>query len=735
MTPLFAISDIVLNPVLPWPVVGLVGMLLAAATIWFYFRLGTPISRTQNILLAILRFDGIALLLALLLQPSRLEKIPPPTTERCVLVAVDASRSMRQPDADRVARLDAVRQLLVDSGLVGRDGRPVDARVRLFEFNDDAKPVSGSFLAVAPGGASTRFNKSVTTMLGTLAAAEAASALVLLTDGHDFELVNPVRTGTLAKNRQTPLYAVPFGKQGRVRDISVRITAYQPYCYVKQKARVAASLRLIGCEFEEITLQLLRNGVVAQTRRVNADEFQELPVEFEVEEPAIGQYEYEIRAVPLAGEVDSGNNSAITYLNVIDQQIRVLLLEGSPYWDTTFLQRSLMRNDKFDLDALLKYGNGRIRPLRKREGGEPPRVPVTADEFARYDVIILGRAVDQLLNASQLAALTEFAQNRGGTVIFSRGPAFEGALASNELEPVIWSAATREKLRLQVARDGQGLSPFRTLASEEGGVEALPEVLGARTATDRKTLTATLAEASDRAGGAATPGMVHRRFGSGQVVSVGVDGLWRWGLNPKVQGANTAYDRFWDQMILWLLAARDFVPSKQFSFRPSSANLQLGEKVYFRLAMRTPDATVKSVPLRIFLGDAEAGRTAMTASAGDSLRLTGEFLPEKTGRYRAVAQFPDGTVQESRFIVFNENFEETEVATDVTFLRRLCESSGGRLLVPDELGKLVQELRREKLDLTPKTRLTSLWDRATVFYLIGLVLGAEWYLRRRWGLS
>ncbi|MEJ0088994.1 MAG: hypothetical protein WDM80_04470 [Limisphaerales bacterium] len=77
---------------------------------------------------------------------------------------------------------------------------------------------------------------------------------------------------------------------------------------------------------------------------------------------------------------------------------------------------------------------------------------------------------------------------------------------------------------------------------------------------------------------------MHRRYGRGQVVSIGVDGLWRWSLNAKVEGVNSPFDRFWDQMILWLLAGRDFIPNRQFSFRPSSANILLGEKIYFRLS-------------------------------------------------------------------------------------------------------------------------------------------------------
>jgi hypothetical protein len=74
--------------------------------------------------------------------------------------------------------------------------------------------------------------------------------------------------------------------------------------------------------------------------------------------------------------------------------------------------------------------------------------------------------------------------------------------------------------------------------------------------------------------------MVHRRVGAGQVLSVGVDGLWRWGFNAKIEGANTLFDRFWDQMILWLMAGRDFLPTQKFSLGPAPRML-LGEKTIF----------------------------------------------------------------------------------------------------------------------------------------------------------
>jgi hypothetical protein len=244
-----------------------------------------------------------------------------------------------------------------------------------------------------------------------------------------------------------------------------------------------------------------------------------------------------------------------------------------------------------------------------------------------------------------------------------------------------------------------------------------------------------LAQAVDRESGAAMPGFVHRRFGQGQVLSVGVEGLWHWAFNPGAEAVNSMFDRFWDQMILWLMAGRDFLPNKQFSFRSGSANVLLGEKVYFKLVMRNFDPAVGSVPVTIFQGDREAARTSLTrGGSAEGYRLKADFLPEKTGRYVARADLPDGTSQESKFIVFDENLEETEVTADVSYLRKLCESSGGRVIAPEELKKLKAELDRQQANAPPQVKRVTIWDRAWIFYLIGLMFGVDWYFRRKWGL-
>ncbi len=526
-------GGLVLDPMLPMPLVALLAGVLLFLTARVYFKVGAGAGGWRKWLLLVFRAAGLALVLLLLLGPSRREAPPPPPKERVTLVGVDTSLSMKQRDVQRASRLDAAKNVLLEAGLIGRNGVPEDPRLRFFEFGADAQPVAKSILDLMPKGPTTRLNQSVLTMLNMPAGSEDAKALILLTDGHDFELVNPARTGAAARARQVPIYAVPLGQQGKVRDVSVRITAFQPYCYVKQKARVAAALRLIGCEFEDLTVQLLRQGQVVQAKRLNADEFQELPVEFEVAESQIGQYEYEIHVVPLENEVDTANNSAMTYLNVIDQQIHALLLEGDPYWDTTFVQRSLMRNDKFDVNALVRYGRDRVRAIRKNETAGPLRAPNTLEQFSHYDVIFLGRLVDKVLTSGQIKLLDQYVRDCSGTVVFGRGSAFGNASAASEMEPVLWADKANARVRLDATPEGRNLAAFRGLNEGAGGLEGLPDLLGGHSAAATKPLTSTLALAANREDGAAAPAIVHRRYGSGQVVSLGIEGLWRWGLNSE----------------------------------------------------------------------------------------------------------------------------------------------------------------------------------------------------------
>ena len=730
-------SGLVFDPLVPVPLVGLLALALGGLTLWVYWITGQRLSPTRRALLLILRLLLVAGVLLLLLQPSRVLVDPRAAEEKVTLVALDTSRSMRQVDVDGRSRFEAARKLLWDAGVAPRAGAPTAKDLRLLRFDNSAVAITGPLDQLQPEGSSTRFHESIQTMIGSLAAGEGADALFLLTDGHDHELMNAAQTALAAKARRVPIYAIPFGGERQTRDVSVRISSYQPFHYVKQTIRLNAAIRPLGTPYETLDVRLMREGREIGRRSIVVRDEAQVMATFEVTEPAAGQFEYTVRVTPLTGEAETENNVATTYLNVIDRKLRVLVLEGRPYWDTTFLQRSLRRNDKLEVDVASGYTKSRFHVVRSEGESDAFKLPNDAEAWNGYDVVILGQAVDKMLSATQLAALEAYVDQLGGVVIFARGDAVSGGAALERLQPLSWGDARREAATLKVAQDGRAAPPLRLVAEASEKDAAPPALLGVRKAGEPKPLAATLALA---AGDNDFPALVHRRYGSGQVLSVGVDGLWRWAFNAKTEPGNTLFDRFWDQTLLWLVNGRDVLPGTRYTFRASTANVLLGEKLHLRIVERQMDgpraAPLKSLALTVTRdGQTLTRLTALPRAEGEAGRLFAEYVPERTGPHRIEAVLPDGSTQTVRFNVYEENAETVEVAADISYLRRLAEASGGRVIKPEEFAATLKQVHAAPVDAGSDSRLEPVWPQAWVFWLLGLVGALDWFLRRRWGLS
>lgn len=689
-------------------------------------RLGTG----KAVVLTVLRTLGITLLLIILLRPARREELPEEKKDLVVLAGIDTSASMQQPDANNAKRIDAATRLIGDAGL--DDPR---LRLRLTSFDEEARGTTLEQLTTLRAeGRDTRIHNAVTTMLQGVRQDENAAALLLITDGHDFEMTSAAKTALAARARGVSIYTVPLGAAGQVRDVSLRIANFQPFCYVKQKCRISAVARFTGCENEFLTVQLLRDGKLVDSKQLSTRQEAELPVEFVVSEEAAGQIEYEVRALPIYRETESANNSAITYLNVLDDKLRVLLLEGEPNWDTTFLQRSLMRNDKIDLDAVIQYAPGKLRRLRKTPGQDDLTLPAKRDEFAAYDIILLGGKCGELLLQEQQAALVDAVRDGGSVVVCLRGQTGLDPTAAAILEPVVWEETAPVTGDFHVQREGRALAPLQLINSFRIGQRVLPPLTSALRIKERPPLAASLAVTRDNAAQIAADVFIHRPVGRGQTLALGARDWWHWAFQSADAARDALFDRFWDQVIVWLLASSEHVSGAQHRLRASTANLPLGQEIFLRLQFKKDSRPAGPPVLEITTGDAAPAPVTMTAT-DNPLQFEARYVPPKTGRYRAQVSLSDGAHQSARFMVFEENREAVEVAADRTYLKKLAESSGGRMLEATEVKTFITSLKDALRPGEARYRLISLWDRAWVLYLILSLLALDWCLRRRWGLT
>jgi hypothetical protein len=721
-----------LDPILPMPLLIALGLLFLSLTIYVYLKDGPSIGWLRCSTLILFRGLAMAGLFLVLLNPQREISEPPQQLNKRVIVAVDNSASMAHTDEDSISRIDEARRHIDRAGLITH-GTPTYPGLSFFSFDEGALQVTAATLATLPAnGNDTRFHRSLSSMLQSAGSGESLAGLIVLSDGHDFELANAARTALEARNRNCPLFALPMGSDRPIHDASVRIASYQPYVFTGQHARIDAALRLIGCEYEDFILELYREGERIEFRKVAVgDELQRLE-SFEVMEEQPGQYAYELRLSPVRDEVTLENNSATTFLNVSNKKINLLLLEGSPYWDTNFTQRTLWGNDKFDIDVAIAVAANKQRILRKNSSLGTLKLPRTALEWDAYDCVLIGNHVDRLLNDESQAALVTYVQKYGGNVVFMRGNPLTANVHLDSISPVTWGDVANGFSELEINREGRTVAPFELL-NLHAGQQSLRPILSVQQSENHE-LATVLASARVANIAEPVPTMVHRRSGRGQVLAIASTGLWRTGFNPQLGAQSDLFDQFWDNLILWLVTSRTVQSSSGYSVLLNTANLALGQTLHLRMTADHAEALPVGVPIEIIreVSPSEPYRTVL-ASTDAPNRLTTSFKPSETGIYRAEIPLPDGNIETLRFAVYRDDIERTEVSVDRAYLQQLADMSGGRLITPEELQPLVEELLRATAT-EPQLRREPAWDIPLLAWFIAICFAIDWIMRRRSGL-
>ena len=204
----------------------------------------------------------------------------------------------------------------------------------------------------------------------------------------------------------------------------------------------------------------------------------------------------------MPGEVTPLNNTAPMLLRVVDQPVRVLLLEGKPYWDTKFLVRTLSADPSIELTSVVQLAEGRLlraehpagRRLRMRRNrrlrppaiasnGPSRRTPGSSSADAEAGPVPDRDPRPQrrgFLTDAALATLRKWlAEGEGSLVCFRGPPAAQIGQRLGELMPLRWSPAAESRFHVRLTGVGQSL---RWLAAGNDGDDLLGELPSLATA-------------------------------------------------------------------------------------------------------------------------------------------------------------------------------------------------------------------------------------------------------------
>jgi hypothetical protein len=719
-----------MHPVL-WK--ALVAVALGAAAVVLYRRTFPPVLALRRAVLAAMRIGAFALLALLLINPVFVSKTIE-VRKPLVLVLVDRSRSMGIDDAAGRTRLDdALRRL---EGLRGALGG-ARAEIEVVPFAE------GLASAPLPADSAIAADGEGTDIRGALEAARKRyrgrnlAAIVLLTDGR-------VTRGMISAGESpgVPVYAVGFGDTLGGADVSVDEVVADRVAYRGTKVPVEAVIRASGVRGAPIVVRLLEGDRVRDSAVLSAKKDDEIiGVSLSYAADAEGERRLTVEATPVAGEDRRENNAESFRLDVLKERVRILYIDQYPDWNATFVRDLVKGSKRFELETVSGVAGA---GLRIDPGGRSWIFPATASGLARYDLVIVSDDAKLFDVGANAAALDAFVR-AGGSVLFIADENSPLARASSLglLQPLLsvrrvsgprieYGEAAVRLSAVRLSAEGVG-DPVVSSLADDGGLDRLPPLAARITGLAAASGSRVPLVLEDRGGG--SPFLAFQRRGEGLSAAMLGFPLWRWRLAGGE--GRSVYEAFFGGLVQSLAEGGRTIA---LSIDSDRSVYRRGDRVKLAVSVgnrRAPDGIRGEV--RKSGGDGGVSVAAIVFEPDPRRRghWRASLDPLPPGDYTvtvsAEGDAAAGVTGGTSFSVTDVSVELLDPSRDGPLLVAIAKETGGAYLEGDGLEAFASGLRFSERRVE-RGDVRGVRGNAVVLAGIVLLLGAEWILRKAWGL-
>lgn len=678
----------------------LLGLLFALG---LYFRDERFRERSSwlNWLLGGLRFLAVSLASFFLLSPL-LKRVETQTRKPIIVIAQDASESVASALTDKQSLPQALQ------GLANRLGDDFD--VQTYSFGADVR--TGLDTAMADK------KSNLTAMLRTvddLYSGENLGALVLASDGIFNEGSNPVYyDGRLA----VPIYTLALGDTVPKKDVVIKRAFHNRIAYLGDQFSVQVDVGAQNAAGNRTTLEVYKvEG--GQTRRLQSQEinidkndfFTTREIVLDAAQSGMQRYRFVLSSV--SGESTRANNRKDIFVDVLDARQKILLLANAPHPDLSALKQSIETNKNYEVETAT-VGNFSANP-------------------GQYDFVIFHQLPSRTRDISGiLNALNE--QNTPRWFIAGMQTDFDRL---NQIQGLMDIRADGRDQNEVQARVAPGFNFFTIDEETKGELPNYPPLIS---------------PFGDFIEGPGAQTLLYQRIrkidtqfplllmGEDNGVRTGVllgEGIWKWRLFDFLQNENhDMFDAFLSKIVQFVSLKEDkrqfriSLPKNIFDENePVRMNAELYNKSFELI--NDPDVSIE-------ITDSEGkDYTYIFNKSGKAYDLNAGILP--VGNYRFEASVnPDGErlTFQGQFSVQPIQLELYETTADHRLLQLLSDRYGGARLSLGQVEQLETLVRGEET-IAPviysTTRNKPLIDLRWLFFILLVLLSAEWFLRRYFG--
>jgi len=666
--------------------------------------------------------------------------------------AADSSLAQALAHVRVLSRFERERRLL--SQVVAPGLSPV-ATVETMALGADTPPLTAQTTAHG----ATDFAGPLSHLARDWHAGQALSAAVLLiSDGRQTAGADPAPAARALAVRGVPVWTIVIGDPQPPRDAVVAELHGPQEIFKGETVRLDARLRITGYDGTAWDLVASRDGVDVERRAVRSSGAWQSE-RFEHQDAVGGLHTWRVRlersagdpvAPSLAGapEASTGNNQAECTVAVVDDPLRVLLVDAEPRWDMRYLGVMFERDPRAHVER--RYRSVLIAR------GEHDLLPVAQEMLDGYDIIVLGDISADELSSSGQSHLRRFVAERGGCLVCMSGPRgmpqSYGLGAVADLLPIHVAATLgdcRQTATVSLPPPGSfaGLASSITTILDDPTLNrklwpALAPLQWFVPDVTPKPGAEVLLTADDPPH---SPILVVQQYGAGRVLWLGTDETWRW----RDRLGERVHQTFWLQAVRWGLGSRLHGQDPRLQAAVDRLLIEPGGSLELMARARTATgALIRTASAATLQGLDEHG--AVVPGSENHVELheeddaAGLFhavvhgLGE--GRWRIIFTNPSpecAGISETRDVVVRSRADQegVELAADPASLSRLSAAGGGHAATIEQAPALVAQLAAQLHPVqTTQLRVWRIWGGYSCLLVLVSLLTAEWWLRRRWGL-
>lgn len=665
-----------------------------------YFRdRKLDIGQVLRYILPGLRFLSVAILVFLLLEPLiRTEKR---TVEKPVIViAQDNSESLLLSKDSSFYRNEFARSLQEL-----KDQLSADYEVQTYSIGGEIREGLNFGFGDKQTNLSQLFSELYTRFYN-----RNLGAVILASDGIYNQGNSPVSVARKLKG--VPVYTIMMGDTTIRKDQLIQDLAYNRLAYLGNEfpVELIAEAKKMNGQIMNIELQHNGNTLQSQQIQINTGQFSHT-FKFRLEAKQTGLQHYRILIKPAEEELTLLNNAQDFYVEVLNSKQKILLLANSPHPDLGAIRNALEANSNYAVDEKMIQDfntvpdNYSLAILHQ--------LPSATNPAKDLILQLQNKGIPVLYILGNQSNINEFNRlNTGIQLKVSRSGS-----SNNNITAALNKGFTYFTMPDNTARKFAHFPPLQVPFGEWHFSPAVSVLFNQQLGTINTNY----------------PLIAFNKEGRQKTGVIAGEGIWRWRLADFADnGSGELFDELIQKSVQFLSSKEN----KSFFRVFAKSDYREDEKIIIDAELYNESYELINDPdIEIIITNKDKKEFRfMFSRNGNSYRLNAGRLPAGEYDYSASVVVNNKTHTASgKFTVSPVQIEMMNAIANYQVLQNLAAETGGKALLPAQLGEL-NDLIHNKEEIVEvaytSKKLDTILNFWWIFFLIVLLLGSEWFIRK-----